>query len=183
MKTIRMISVFLLAGIGGCGDDTTALNDPWEAFAEGRYQDAHSLFLDLIETKPSEAYAGLGWTTLKMNADSLNAANRYFSLSSNDSLVYAFAGWALASWASENYMDCIKYGDFVLRKNPEFVFDYLQTLTQKQIALAQAYSYFHLQNLSACISKIRIIEPSYTPVNNLDRNEIQLKLDQLRQTQ
>ena len=183
MKNILIISVFLLSAVCSCGDDSSAISDPWQAFADGRYQEAHSLFAELIETETSEAYTGLGWTTLKMSTDSLSAANRYFSMAASDSLVHAYAGWALASWASENYSACINYGDYVLRKNPEFVFEYLQTLTQNQIALAQAYSYFHLQNLPGCITKIRIIEPAYTPANSSDRNEIQIKLNQLRQSQ
>lgn len=180
MKLIlRITFAAFIALTWSCGDDTadTGLADAWQLFVNGQYVQAHSAFVNRLNEDGSEAYVGLGWTTLKM--DSLDASDRYFQRASADSLVHGYAGWAITSWLRGNYTGCISQGDFVLRHEADFEFEFNVDVNFQVIILAQAYSYFHLGNFTACVERIRQIDGSYAMPSSNVAAQLLTKLDQL----
>lgn len=169
----------LIALTWSCGDDSTdtGLADAWQLFVNGQYAQAHSAFINRLNEDGSEAYVGLGWTTLKM--DSLDASDRYFQRASADSLVHGYAGWAITSWLRGNYAGCISQGSFVLRKEADFEFEFNVDVDFRVIILAQAYSYYHLGNFTACVERIQRLDGTYAMPGSNVAAQLLTKLDQL----
>lgn len=187
-----MKKLMMLLGIAGwlfctgCGDEDP-LDVAWTKFENAKktndYSEAYTAFLDLVGSKGSPAIEGLGWTVLRM--DSMDAANRYFTQIAADSMKDAYAGWLFAQWALGQYAASIAKGDFVLRKEPRYVFEHDRTVTDEDIKLHQAYAYFHTGNYSQCIVKIQALDPSYLPpaLNDPQLEEkLLMKLESLRST-
>lgn len=158
-----------------CGEDDP-LDAAWQKFEDKAYPQAHTAFTNLISSKGSAAYVGLGWTTLRM--DSLQASDRYFALAKEDSLVDGYAGWSFGLWALERYSQSLEAASFALRKKPRYVFVHDETVTNRDLILHQAYGYFHLGQYAACIEKIRFFDPSF-PLDATPQQILQ-KLDQLK---
>ncbi len=174
MKTkLLAIGAILLASCGP-GSDTDPLVQAWQLFSDGKYADAHAEFVAILSVDETNAYVGLGWTTMKM--DSINAADKYFTMASNvlplaadsitllpnDSLVHGYAGWAFVAWLKEDYQKAIDRAHFVLRKEPEFKFEFDTKIAKNAILLTLAESYFSLSNYQACIDHIKLIDTSFT---------------------
>ena len=161
-KLLMMISILGLAVMTGCGDENP-LDAAWSKFEDAKgtddYTEAYTAFADLVDGEGTPAIVGLGWTVLRM--DSLDAADRYFAGIAEDSVVDAFAGWQFAVWALGRSADNIAKGDFVLRKEPRYVFEHDRTVTDDDVVLHQAYGYFHTGNYSKCIEKILKLDSGY----------------------
>jgi len=187
-----MKKILMLFGVIGwafsvsCGDENP-LDAAWAKFEDAKgtddYTEAYTAFSDLVSSEGTPAMVGLGWTVLRM--DSMAAADMYFSQVASDSVVDAYAGWEFAQWALGNYTGSIAKGDFVLRKEPRYVFEHDRTVTDEDVKLHQAYGYFHTGNYSQCIAKIQAIDPGYIPPSLSDpqlEEKLLIKLESLRST-
>jgi len=190
MKCIKGIAIIIgmMIGMSCGGGDTgpTLLEEAWAKFVAQDYAGAHADFSALINRNGADAYAGLGWTCMKM--DSLTAADGYFSRAASlDSInVIAFAGWSIVGWTNGNYALSITRADLVLRKAPAFVFQYDNHVVQNTMVLTQAYDYFHLGDYQSCIDKIHVIDSGYSAPNISDptiHTQLLTKLDALNAAQ
>lgn len=180
MKRLLALMVFLAMACGP--DEGDPLTDAWVLFQDGledgNYAPAHTAFADLVATQPGEAYAGLGWTTMKM--DSLSQSNYYFTLAGPDSLLHAYAGWAITSRTLGNNAACINQAGFVLGRAPGFTFNYYEQVTSNTMNLIQALGYFHTNNLTASINSIRLIDGAFSLAST--QQQVLDKLTALSQT-
>jgi len=186
--TTKMViagTILLNISCGGGEAGPTLLEEAWQKFVDGQYADAHASFSALINRNGADAYAGLGWTTMKM--DSLSAADLYFQRAANlDSNVIAYAGWAIVGWTNGNYSASIGRADLVLRREPTFAFAYDTHVVKNTMILTQAYDYFHLGDYQNCINKILLIDSGYTSPNISDptiHTQLLAKLDALNAAQ
>lgn len=181
MKT--KISILITAAflVISCGE--TAADDPialaWADFSAGNYADAHTKFADAVATNAAEANVGLGWTAMRQ--DSIPEADRYFGLASADSLVHGYAGWAIVGWARNQHSNSLTRADFTLRRLPDFEFQYDTRIATETMVIIQAYDYFYLNNLSACITKIQILDSEFS--SGSTQTQVLNKLSALAQGQ
>lgn len=185
-KFLMVIGLIGWAFCVSCGDEDP-LDAAWAKFEDAKktndYTEAYTAFRDLVSSKGAPAIVGLGWTVLRM--DSMDAADRYFTQIAADSLTNGYAGWLFAQWALGQYAACVGKGDFVLRKEPRYVFEHDRTVTDEDVKLHQAYAYFHTGNYSQCIAKIQALDPSYIPPALSDpqlEEKLLTKLESLRST-
>ena len=140
-------------------DTCSIIGDAWQSFEAKQYVTAHQLFVSVAHIDPENAYTGLGWTTIKM--DSLASAKRYFSIIANDSVIDAYAGQAIVDESQKAYSSMISNSDFVLRKNPNWVFYHDQTICYKALILKRASSYFALGNYGSSLTEVQKLDPSF----------------------
>ena len=153
--------------VSSCGDDPNSLDPAWQALQDGDYASAHARFAELALTDTTGgAYVGLGWVTLLMSTDSLQASDRYFTLVAEDSIDDGYAGWSVTKWALKDYASVIPIGDVVINHDPFYVFTYESSIDINDIILHQAYSYYHMNQYSGCIVKIQALDPSFTATPN-----------------
>lgn len=161
----------------GCSEDpaTDPLGDAWQLFINGQYTEAQTSFEALIETQPGQAYAGLGWTAMKL--DNIPASVDYFEQAAGDSLVHGYAGWAIASWANKDFTHIVERAGFVVRKEPTFEFEFYKDITISTMRLMQAYGYYHTGNMSACLARIQELDGGFA--STTDPALLLAKLDAL----
>ena len=166
-KAIALVIMLLGMGTTSCSDDPNSLDPAWEALQDGDYASAHARFAELALTDTTGgAYVGLGWVTLLMSVDSLEASDRYFTLVAEDSIDDGYAGWSVTKWALKDYASVIPIGDVVINHDPFYVFTYESSIDINDIILHQAYSYYHMNQYSGCIVKIQALDPSFTATPN-----------------
>lgn len=161
-----LIAVIFVSIAVGCGEDTP-LDAAWLKFSDGDYAGAHAEFSVLTESEGAGAYVGLGWTALRM--DSLPESDRYFSLVANDSILEAYAGWAILAWLQGQHTLCIERTEFVFRNAggyETYVFPYDPKITYQDLLVHEGFSYYHNQNFFECINTIQRIDPSFSVALN-----------------
>jgi len=158
-KLLMLLGGMLLASCGGTTDEDPFVS-AWALFVDGKYSEAHAEFVTLITVDAGNAQAGLGWVTLKM--DSLSASDGYFALAATDSLIHAYAGWSFIAWQKKDYTNAITRAEFVLRKTPDFVFEFDGNVTKNTLILTMAQSHFYLAQYQSCIDNIKLLDPGYT---------------------
>ncbi len=182
-KLFAMSALFSLF-VSGCGEDDP-LDAAWAKFEDKAYAEAHTEFTDLVSSEGSAALVGLGWTTLRM--DSMTAAERYFDMASEDSVVDGYAGWSCVLWTigvnqgpNSIYTESLEKADFALRKQPNYVFTYDRSVTDEDLRVHQAYGFFHLGDYNSCILKIRTFPQEANFPLTSSPQEILLKLEELK---
>ncbi len=159
MKTTRIILSALILILPACDGGNGAFDTAWSLFESGKYQEAKTEFEAHI-SDGSEAYVGLGWSSLRM--DSISAADGYFAQIIGDTLIDGYAGLVAVKWAQRDYANTILFGDVVLLAQFDYIFSHDVTVNNQDIALHQAFAYYALGNLSGCISKIRQVDPDFS---------------------
>jgi len=164
----RLVVTFLIAISGwfaACGTDTsnlTLLDEAWLAFERGSYDSAYVEFSVLIARNGTDAYEGLGWTSMRMNKDSLDAANRFFDLAVAGNTIDTRSGRAFVKYHKGDFQACVDNAEVALLADSNYIFVHDQTITSRYLYLYEAYSYFHLNDYATCITKIQKIDPDFT---------------------
>lgn len=141
--------------------DVVSIKRANETFKDGDYEEALAMYEELILTEGVSAQIGAAWCYIRMN--DVTSANTYFSLAANDSLIDGYAGWSFTSWGLNQPQGAIDRADFVIRKNPSYVFSLDTRITVSHLLWIQASSYFQLGNRSASVNKIKVLDPSFNP--------------------
>ena len=182
-KVIKYLSGIALVLTISCGEDDP-LDAGWSKFGDHDYAAAHAEFTSLVSSEGSEAYVGLGWTTLMM--DSLPEADAYFALAAGDSLLQGYAGWSIVAWRLGQHNPCIDRAEFAFRNaggHDSYEFPYDPEITHHDLLIHEGFSYYYLQNSFQCLNTIQKMDPSFTvALNNPDLLNILLaKLEALSQ--
>lgn len=131
----------------------------WMAFRDHDWNGAHTIFLSACNAFPEDAYTGLGWVSIKL--DSLDRSYYYFDIVADDSILDAYSGWALSSWAAGNYSLCIDASNFVLSKDPTYLFFHSLSYNYRDVLWLKASAHYHLGDLASCILAIKQIDPHW----------------------
>jgi hypothetical protein len=96
-------------------------------------------------------------------------------------IVDGYAGWSFTSWALNQPQTALERATFVLFKEPNYVFSQDTRIKAEHLIWVQAASYLQLQNYSACLQKIQILAPSFSPDLNDPNIEdaLLIKLEEL----
>lgn len=161
------------------GDASTPLEQADNLFAAKDYTTALAAYQQLIASEGSAARVGAGWCSLKLN--DYISANTYFSLSAGDSLTDGYAGWSFIGWATGNIQQSIDRADFVLNKDPDYVFSLDGRIQAKDLIYLQAMSYYQLNNYPKTVERIQHLpnQSAYNPDLNAS-NIGQVLLDKLQ---
>jgi len=175
IKSLIATTCAMVLLVTACGEDDP-IELAWDKFISGNYAGALTDFADLVDTHGSEAYVGMGWSSMKLsqepgnvnNSDDLvDDADEFFELASGDSLIHGFAGWVIASWQREDWDGLLERADFVLQEDSRFVFIRDRTVDFGTIIFHQASAYFHLGDLDASLERIQELDPEFNPdLNN-----------------
>jgi hypothetical protein len=130
-------------------------------FSEGSYTEALDVYLELIPEQGSPARVGAGWCYLRLNQ--LSDANAQFVTAASDSIVDGYAGWSFTSWALDQPSLALEKANVVLIKQPDFILSLDTKIKAEHLIWVQAASYLQLQNYPACLQKIQILAPSFSP--------------------
>jgi hypothetical protein len=182
-KVIKYLAGMTLVFAMSCGDDNP-LDAGWSKFGERDYAGAHAEFSSLVSSEGSNAYVGLGWTTLMM--DSLPEADAYFALAAEDSILEGYAGWSIVAWLLGQHNPCIDRAEFVFRNAggyDSYEFPYDPEITHHDLLIHEGFSYYYLQNSFQCLNTIQKLDPSFTvALNNPNlQNVLLAKLGDLSQ--
>jgi hypothetical protein len=151
-----------------CGDDavpTSLVDEGWTFWKDGFYAQAHAKFSEAALSDAEEGLNGLGWTTLKM--DSLSQSEIYFVGSAvsgvaGDTLVDAMVGLAMVAWQQGDYAISLQAANYVLRTEPNYIFEHDPSITKDDIILAKAYDQYHLLQYAGCITTIQQLDAAFT---------------------
>ncbi len=149
MKKWAVCVVALGLLFSACGEDDP-LDVAWQKFRAGEYADAHAAFTELIPDE-REAYVGLGWTTMRMSVDSLDASDAYFAVVAGDSLTDAYAGWTAIAFAKTQHAQTVARAQFVVRRNASYVFTHDRTVTASDLLVHEGYGQFHQGNYTRVV--------------------------------
>lgn len=182
MKKVLVFILTISLAASSCGEDaaTDTLDTAWSLFGAGDFAAAHIAFTLAAVDQPAAAYAGLGWTTLRMNKDSLSAADQWFAKSTltDPLLTDAFAGWSIVAWANNDHTSCISRAQTVLTQDSQWQL-FSTTINIDDIKYHKAFSHFRLGQYSECISLLQQLDPSWTAPSVNDANVDELLLDEL----
>lgn len=168
-----LLILFGFVWLTGCSESDkkeTNLKQAQNLFQDGDYEDALTMYEDLIETEGSVARVGAGWCNIRLN--DYATANTYFSLSADDSLTDGYAGWAFTSWAGNNLQGALEKADFVLRKNVNYTLSLDSRITADHLIWIQASSYYQLANYASSVERIKLLDTSFNPdlnASNIDQ--------------
>ena len=168
---LSLVLLFAALWITGCpkdGNKMTGLKQAENIFKDGDYETAAALYEDLIESEGSAARVGAAWCYIRLSEYA--TANTYFSLSAEDSLIDGYAGWAFMAWAANSPQGAIDKANFVLRKDPNYVFSLDSRITNNDMVWVQASSYFQVGNNAASVERIKVLDASFNP--NLNASNI-----------
>ncbi len=171
---IKTTIILILTLAMSCHDNKGGASNPLEQadnlFAAKDYTSALAAYQQLIATEGSVARVGAGWCSLKLN--DYISANTYFSLSAGDSIVDGYAGWSFIGWATGSIQQGIDRADFVLRKEPNYVFLLDDRIQAKDLIYLQAMSYYQLSDYPKTVERIRHLpdQSAYNP--NLGASDI-----------
>ena len=139
----------------------------WKAFKNGDLPTAKSNFLLAINTNSfyADAYNGLGWVYARI--DSLDLSLSYFTLgenwaTNNNLLRDIYAGRSFVNLALDYYADAISDVNNTL--NPyyynvdKYVFRYDLSITETDLLLVEAESWFLLGEYQNCYETLLIID-------------------------
>lgn len=169
MKRIFVIltgAVILLSVSCGKKSKKDPLDSAWALFEDGEYANAYTAFTALVNDEGAAAVEGQGWSALRQ--DLMTQAEQHFSSIAGDSLPDAYAGWVAAGWEQENYSQVVSRAQFVLRKQPQYIFVHDATITDKDVRLHEAFGHFYLGNYTACNTAISQLDATWTATSNPD---------------
>ncbi|MBX7152393.1 hypothetical protein K1X84_12180 [bacterium] len=176
-RVAKYLSVGLIVILCGCGDDVP-IDSAWQLFRDKDYVSAHAAFSALTGST-NEAYVGLGWTTLMMSIDSVDASDGYFQAIEADSSLDGYAGWAIVSWSRGDYANGIERAKFVIRHAPSYVFNHDKTITYLDILYHEALCAFNVGDNQLTIDLIIQLDDGFTPPDLNDPNIQSILLQKL----
>ncbi|MCB0834840.1 MAG: hypothetical protein KDC45_15330 [Bacteroidetes bacterium] len=181
MKHLTVLGALFIAGVflTGCPTDDP-LTPAWDAFSTRNYPAAYALFSEQAPTVGAPAYVGLGWTTMRM--DSLVQSDSYFAVAAaSDTLVDAFAGWAVLGWIRGQHAECAERVNIVFTLTEGYIFPYDREIRGEDLYLHQAFSYYYLQDYAKCVGSIQKIDPAFALAISDPQRDVKLltKLQQL----
>ncbi len=191
-----------------CKKDTTEIYNPseitiqtpeqkltsqgWIDFAAGNYQEAAESFTQATQANSlfMDAYNGLGWAYARL--DSLGLANNNFTtcmVSEENMQIYkdACAGRSFVNLAQNQYNRAISDVEKVIIKIDEsgyfqeyldYIFRHEPGITQEDLKLVMAESFFMLGNYDACMYALLLIDDTLEETSNPE--ELALMIEQLK---
>ncbi len=164
-----MNSIFKCATVGlvllACADSKKTpaeiIKESESLFSKGKYAEALEIYESLIVSQGSIARVGAGWCQLRLG--NRDEANLYFADAAPDSLTDGFAGWSLVLWANNSPDISIAMAEIVLKSDSNFVLSLDKKFTFKDLYWIEAADYLQLGHLETAVSKIKKIDPSFSP--------------------
>jgi tetratricopeptide (TPR) repeat protein len=165
-----LVIVILLSVV--CGKDSTKPEDKipallatgWSEFEKKNYETARVSFEEAIgiDSSYTDAYNGAGWSNAYLN--NLNKSAQQFnrSILLDDLNMDAKAGLAFVYHAQNQYQSSISLVNKVLSSQPNWVFAHNSTLTNADLHLLLAESYFALANYSSSLKQVQILNSNFT---------------------
>jgi len=163
---MKIIPVFILIILIGCGDDEVAtishtklIEEGWKEYAAKNYNDAIIKFQEALSKDQNnpEALNGIGWSKAKLNqtADSINSFKA--AITGSPSYVDAHAGIAGAYLATGDYERAIASGRLVLSLDPNYssVHD---KVNARDIRILLAEAYYNMGDYASAKNQIDLLE-------------------------
>jgi len=144
------------------------LREGWVQYSGGNYSAALSLFYESFNRNPfiPATYAAMGWAQLRL--DSLGAARESFATAYllNPYLNINLAGLAILSMIDNQPENAINYANQVLSNDPEWIYEYNESISNLTMHLILAEAYYQLQQIEKAQYELDIAWPE----NGLDPN-------------
>lgn len=149
-------------------NEYSLLREGWSQYSAGNFSAALSLIYESFNRNPfvPATYAAMGWAQLRL--DSLDAARESFATaySLNPYLNITLAGLAVISMIDNQPQNAINYANKVLSNDPEWVYEYAESINYLRIHLILAEAYYQTQQIEKAQSELDFVWPE----NGLDPN-------------
>ena len=191
MQFFSLLSIWaLLLLLAGCGPDfddavnvDELVSSGWMKYEAGEFDEALNLFNQAIlaDNQNSDAQIGIGWSFFaKQKAQSaINEFEKALILKSD--ATDAYVGLSGAYLAVENYKSAIENAQTALNQQPDYAFEHNPLITNKNLHLVIAKSYYFLGNLERSLASIRIIDESVEIEKSNLESELPKVLEELTQ--
>ena len=144
------------------------LREDWIEYTNKDYDGAVELIYQSYNLNPDlpETIASIGWFQLRL--DSLDAARNSFQDAHliNQYLNITLAGMAVLSMIDNLPEQAIQYGTGIINSDPEWSFEYCNSMSHLQVRIILAEAYIQTQQIEKAQSELDIVWPD----NGLDPN-------------
>ncbi len=163
---IRWIIAVLFVVFMGCAKEKghdARLSDADELFAAGEYEEALTLYEELVVVHGPVARVGAGWSRIRLHR--YTEATADFALANTGGGADGMAGWSFCLWATADLTGGIEKAEDALSVAPNWMLRLDSRVNAQHLLWIQSASYFELGDYSACVSKIRFMQgqSSYNP--------------------
>ncbi len=144
--------------------DDEILNDGWENFENGDFEEALELFLELVDREASlaEAYCGMGWCLANqgfLDSALQNFTNALIENPDQDLINDIYAGQGFSYEASAMYQNCLLVTGLV---DSDWSFEHDQNLSYSDLILLRAICHYGLADFANSLIEVQILDPDFT---------------------